>query len=529
MTKLINNAEGGSNTTTVTTANSGGSSGSAFDVVTIGSGAALTFDNAHAAHGALSYKFVASSSGSVVSAWTTSLTGSSVTQVWFRTYVYITANPVIALKLVEAMSSTTQRASVSVGTTGKITLQNAAGTTLLTSTTTVPLNQWFRIEGFFIGSATVGQIECKIFTTSANAVSPDETLTTTAVQNNGGTINRLQFGNPTSGVSYTHWMDEVGASDTAYLGPVKTVTGTIKLKKMVVSGTSHEKAVIAGTIKLKKLRLAMSSGELFSSTGVIKLKKLRLSGALFPFGTIPRISWDTGVRTYFQGVSQGVLYVRNSPGVPWNGLISVTEKGDAKSDSFYIDGQLYRIRNVPDTFAGTISAYTYPDELEPYLGVVNGITGQPKNVFGLTYRSNNELHIVYNVLLAPSSDDYTSLADNVTPLAFSWGFTTLPEKIPGGRSSSHLVISIDSAHSGALSGLEDIIYGDDANSPSLPSVQAVIDLFSSYAEMIITDNGDGTWTATGPDDSISLVGDVFTITWPSATFINAEKYSIRTL
>ena len=528
MTKLVNNAEGGSSTTTVTTGNSGGSSGSAFDVVTIGTSAALTFDTTHIAHGSLSYKFVASSSGSVVCAWSTSLTGSSLTQVWFRAYVYTTGHS-STLKLIEALSTSTQRAAISINTSGKIILVNAAGTTVATSTTTIPTNQWIRLEGFFIGSATVGQIECKIFTTSADAVTPDETQTTTAVQNTGGTINRLQFGNPTSGVSFTHWMDELGASDTAYLGPVKIVTAAITLKKMVVAGTGHVKPVVTGAIKLKKMVLSGNSHEKSVITGAIKLKKMRVASTFFGFGLTRQISWDTGNPAYFQGVSNGVLYPRNSPGVAWNGLISVTEKSDPKSTSLYIDGQLYRNRNVPDAFTGTISAYTYPDELEPYTGVANGITAQPKNTFSMTFRDNRELHLVYNVLLGPSNDEYSSVGDSVNPLAFQWDFTTLPANIPGGRPSAHLVIMVDYAQPEALAALEAILYGDDANAPSMPTPQAVYDLFVTYAAMIITDNGDGTWTADGPDDAITLVSDIFTINWPSATYLDSDKYSIRTL
>lgn len=529
MTKLINSAEGGTSGTTVTTGNSGSSSGNAFDALTIGTSATLTFDSTHAAHGGLAYKFTTpvSDTNSIVE-WTTSLTGSSLSQVWFRAYCYITAHTG-TLKLVEVLSSTTVRASIALNSSGKVLTQNAAGTTLTTSTTTVPLNQWFRLEGFFIGSATVGQVEVKIFTTSADEVTPDETNTSTAVQNTGGTINRIQFGNPTTVASYTIWMDELGASDTAYIGPVKTSAVTIKLKKMVVAGTGHIKPVVTGAIKLKKMVLAGVSHEKSVVTGAIKLKKMRLSSTFFGFGLTRQISWDTGSPVYFSGVSNGVLYPRNSPGVPWNGLISVTEKGDAKSTSLYIDGQLYRNRNVPDAFAGVISAYTYPDELEPYIGVVKGITAQPKKTVGLTFSDNRELHLVYNVLFGPSSDEYASMGDSVNPVAFSWDVTTLPANIPGGRPGAHIVIMVDYAHPEAVAALEAILYGDDANAPSMPSIQTVYDLFASYASMIITDNGDGTWTADGPDDAITLVSDIFTIVWPSATYIDTDTYSIRTL
>lgn len=217
-----------------------------------------------------------------------------------------------------------------------------------------------------------------------------------------------------------------------------------------------------------------------------------------------RVTWDD-VRPYTQGIKQGVLYPENSPGVAWNGLTSVTEKGDDSSSSLYLDGQKIRTRVAPSSFAGTIKALTYPDEFEPMIGLVSGISSQARQSFGFSYRNNREIHLVYNALAAPSSDQYSSLSDQSSPVEFSWDFTTQPVEIPGGRKSSHLVVLIDYAQSGAISSLEALLYGDDTNDPSLPDPAAVLDIFESNAVLRITDNGDGTWTAVGPDDVITMV------------------------
>lgn len=244
-----------------------------------------------------------------------------------------------------------------------------------------------------------------------------------------------------------------------------------------------------------------------------------------------RVTWDGAIRPYSQGVSSAVLYTRNSPGVPWNGLISVTEKGDDSSTSLSVDGQTVRNSITPSTFAGTISAFMYPDELEQYIGVNKGVTGQPKKSFGLTYRDNNEIHLVYNILVGSSSDKYQTLGGDTNPVAFSWDFTTLPEKIPGGRPSAHLVIMVDHAPAAAVSALEDIIYGDDANDSSLPDPTTVYQLFDAHAFLQIVDNGDGSWTATDNLGTIltMLDGETFQINWSSAVVINADEYTIRSL
>lgn len=241
-----------------------------------------------------------------------------------------------------------------------------------------------------------------------------------------------------------------------------------------------------------------------------------------------RISWDTSPRFYSQGVSKGVLYPKNSPGVPWNGLISVTEKGDDAPSSLFIDGQRYRNRSVPGAFAGTIQAFTYPDEFEPYNGLTGGLTGQLRPPFGLTWRSNREIHVVYNALAAPSASQYKTIGSETDPTNFSWDLTTLPQEIPGGRPSSHIVILVDETNAGVVPELEALLYGDDENDPSLPSPQAIYDIFDAHATLRIIDNHDGTWTAIGPDDVVSMIdSQTFQIDWPSAIFVNATTYRVK--
>jgi hypothetical protein len=220
-----------------------------------------------------------------------------------------------------------------------------------------------------------------------------------------------------------------------------------------------------------------------------------------------RVTWDSD-QSYSLGVRGGVLYTKNSSGVPWNGLISVTDNGDDAPTALYLDGQKVADRSVPSTFAGTISAFMYPDEFEPCIGVVSGISSQPRQAFSFTYRSNNELHLVYNALASPGSDEYSTISESPTALAFSWEFTTSPIDIPAGRPSAHLVIMLDYAQPEAVSALEDIIYGDTVNDASMPDPGTVLELFESYTTLRITDNGDGTWTATGPDDVVYLTSGI---------------------
>jgi hypothetical protein len=245
-----------------------------------------------------------------------------------------------------------------------------------------------------------------------------------------------------------------------------------------------------------------------------------------------RVIWDgSSGNTYSAGVSQGILYPGKSPGVPWNGLISVTEKGDDTTNAISLDGQLAIAESLPGVYAGNISAYMYPEELEACLGNSGGFTSQVRQPFGLSYKDNHQLHILYNVLLQPGSDKYQTLSDSPSPVAFAWDFTTTPVAIPWGRPSAHLAIMTDYASPDALSQLEDVMYGDDANVPSLPDPFAIYNMFEPFAVLTITDNGDGTWTANDHGaGAISMVdASHFRIQWPSAVFLSDTTFRIHSL
>lgn len=246
-----------------------------------------------------------------------------------------------------------------------------------------------------------------------------------------------------------------------------------------------------------------------------------------------RVSWEDTDKFYAEGIEKGILYPKFSPAVPWTGLISVTEDADSTPSALYIDGQKVRDHIVPTVFSGTIVAYTYPDEFEKCIGVVSGMSSQPKLNFGLAYRDNRSIHLIYNAQASPSSEQYQSLGGDVNPVNFSWDITTTPVDVPFSRATARLVISLDYSDPAAISDLEDIIYGNDVSDPVLPDPATVIDIFESHAILRITDNGDGTWTATDDGSGIitMLDSETFQIDWPSAIFFAADstKYRIFSL
>jgi hypothetical protein len=235
-----------------------------------------------------------------------------------------------------------------------------------------------------------------------------------------------------------------------------------------------------------------------------------------------RLAWTE--RPYEAGVDRGVFYAPGGTGVAWNGLTNVTESpSEVGSLSHHIDGVNVRRREKRGEMAGTIEAFTYPEELFEHT-----ILGTRRRSFGLSYRVQTEdsykIHLIYNILLAPSEKSHAY--DETDP--FSWPFTTTPLPVPEMKNSAHLTIDAKSAWPSALSAIETVLYGDESMDARLPSPTEVADIFDLNSILRIVDNGDGTWTATGPDELFTFNGDgTFEIDWTSVEYIDSETYKIR--
>lgn len=258
--------------------------------------------------------------------------------------------------------------------------------------------------------------------------------------------------------------------------------------------------------------------------------------------------WGNYGERYFEtGVDRGVLYVPEEDGVAWNGLISVSESpSGGDTTPYYIDGIKYANRSSPEEFEGTIEAYTYPDEFAICDGTAavdresKGLfaTQQGRKPFNMSYRTrvgNDDLgtnygykiHIIYNALATPSQKNYQSTSDEPEAIPFSWDITTKPILVNSSSYSSHLIIDTKTTWPWVVEALEQLLYGTVDTPPTLPTPAELIALFVDNALLKITDNGDGTWTAEGPDEAVQMVGTTeFQISWPSAEYIDVNSYTI---
>lgn len=261
-----------------------------------------------------------------------------------------------------------------------------------------------------------------------------------------------------------------------------------------------------------------------------------------------KIVWDQlGERFYENGVSQGVFYEADSFGVPWNGLVSVESLGVDTADPHYFDGFKYGDVVTLGDFEGKLKALTYPDRFLAYQGVwqteADGfyLGNQQKTRFGLSYRTeiNNDLgqsvgyklHLLYNLIAIPSDTSYETLSLDNEPIEFEWDISGLPEEVDNFRPTAYVVIDSRNMDPFLLSDIEDIIYGTDERDAQLPNLNGLVTFAIKWGRLIITDNNDGTWTATTPLDGVITMLDstTFQIVSDTAVYIDPptnETYEI---
>lgn len=256
--------------------------------------------------------------------------------------------------------------------------------------------------------------------------------------------------------------------------------------------------------------------------------------------------WDKiGDRTYQTGVDRGVLYLPDGTAAAWNGLTSVEEKFSQSSKSYYLDGVKYLEHQIPGDFSAQLKAFTYPDEFDQVNGVISNTNGlfvhdQKPTSFGLSYRTllgddvsgterGYKIHLLYNLMAIPDNISYTSVNDQAAPITFGWGLSGTPVAISGYRRTAHISLDSTEMNPGHIEQIEVILYGSDTVEPRLPTIQELFDLDKSLHMVMITDNGDGSWTAVGPDHHIEMFDTTtFSIIDVNSIYLDDDTYQIST-
>lgn len=207
--------ETGSNSATISTSDSG--SEAPWDSVSIGTDAALVYDNANANDTLAAKVSTGATSATCYLSWSGAL--GTRTDHYGRIYLYMSGNPAATVALVRFQRGSTQEtATISISSAGKILLVDSNGTTQATSTASISTAQFVRIEWHVVHSTTVGQIEAKLFNTPGSGTA-DETVATAASINTRADCDEVRFGQSLARSNMTaFWMDDLLAGATSYPG-----------------------------------------------------------------------------------------------------------------------------------------------------------------------------------------------------------------------------------------------------------------------------------------------------------------------
>lgn len=216
-----------------------------------------------------------------------------------------------------------------------------------------------------------------------------------------------------------------------------------------------------------------------------------------------KIEWDkTGEKRYEAGVSKGVFYPLSTagaytPGVAWNGLTSVSESPTgADVTDLWADDIKYGSLRSAENYAGTIEAYTAPDEFEEadgYKEVADGVLigQQTRAKFGFSYVTQigsdtislsttaYKLHLVWGATVSPSDRTHSTINDSPEAETMSWEYTCDPVNVTGQKPTASMTIDSTKADPTKLAALEKKLYGDENTEPTLPTPDEVIEMMKA--------------------------------------------------
>lgn len=229
MTLLQNTAEGGSDSTAVTTGNSGGSSGDSWTAVVTGTGS-IVYSSAQKQHGSLSYLVTTAASQATYLQWTPAV---SATTCVYRFYVRFTGLPSGGLYFASWRSTSggTLRCALGLNADGTLFFQDTNSATQYTSAGTISTNTWYRFEGSLSGpGAATGAAVLNTYLgdNSSSIANLSTSLTGKALGTTGFGQFRAGREAATASTQAPYYMDDIAFSDgtLTLLGPSSEVVTT---------------------------------------------------------------------------------------------------------------------------------------------------------------------------------------------------------------------------------------------------------------------------------------------------------------
>lgn len=213
-----NHFEGQTDGVAITAANSGTFGDDAFDTVSASGGITVTYSTTASMHGTVAARF---GSGNAATSGLVGYANYSATQLVQRSYFRFSALPTASdLVITQFRSSSAQLFAVRLRTDGKVGVDLPDGSTLATSTYTLSLNTWYRVESAAVVGASGGIVADVYAGDSTTSLGRLGALT--GINTGTAPMVAARWGKITSAASVnTFHIDDVAVQDgtSTYLGP----------------------------------------------------------------------------------------------------------------------------------------------------------------------------------------------------------------------------------------------------------------------------------------------------------------------
>lgn len=142
-----------------------------------------------------------------------------------------------------------------------------------------------------------------------------------------------------------------------------------------------------------------------------------------------------------------------------------------------------------------------------------------------------KIHIIYNVTAIPSQKTMATISGDPNLTEFEWTLTAIPEEVPGFRPSAHVVVDTRTLDPYLIAQIEQMLYGNTYADACLLPMSDLVDLIDGWFRVKIIDNLDGTWTAITIYDGIIVyldpVDTIFQILGVNAVYLNDYTYIVK--
>ena len=219
MTQLTADFEAGVASANIQTTDTG--SANAWDAVTRAGSSTIVYDGTNKAHGSLAAKLTNVAGASCWLEWSTSM--GSPTEHYGRVYFYMPSIPTSSMTVVQCIGPAGAVAFniQVVATTGTVTVFYNTGSDTNVFSGGLSATTLYRLEYHCVHSATVGQVEAKIF--AGDSTTATGTFSSTANKNTSTSGDKIRFGQVSAGGSgLSIWMDDIVAGATSFPGPVSS-------------------------------------------------------------------------------------------------------------------------------------------------------------------------------------------------------------------------------------------------------------------------------------------------------------------